>query len=71
MLSFTTKTITPRNNQKAVIGTLVSIMLKYCNCRISLPQKIISVILYNMQDMLQNRYSYLHSCIILLQSITL
>lgn len=41
-----TKTITPRENQKAIIGICATILLKQRYSKMSLVQKIISIILY-------------------------
>ena len=41
-----TKTRVPRPNAHIVVGTCVAILLKHCNPKMSLLQKIISLVLY-------------------------
>jgi len=41
-----TKTRTPRNNQESIVGLCASILIKQRNAKLSLVQKLISLILY-------------------------
>lgn len=44
-----TKTITPRDNQTAIIGVCAAILLKHRYSKMSLVQRIVSIILYSGQ----------------------